>query len=840
MKALRVFVTVLAASLALTVILFFLVRAGAAQAPLMLQPQSSSPDLVIERITLSPPNPHTYEPAVVTVTVRNRGDASAHGFRTYLYIDPPDRPPTTTTPYTNRWGYFVTFPAGGSVGFGYAKFTFTEPGCDHVVYAWADRDDQTAESDETNNMAAITVCVEYEAVGADDYEPDDACAQASEIPADGTPHIHNFDPPGDVDWVRFQASEGVTYTIATAGTGAEAWPIFDLGDSCAITPALGTTSRLVFAAPANGWYYLRLENNQADYDPAESSYKLTVRAEATGFQPYASAVGPAWGYNDRNTNVVISGTGFSFPAMAELCPYQLGTCNHPCTQLLDTSWVNAGRLYAIVQANLEAEEYCLAVTNPGGKVGMLHQAFTVLSGPPDLRETRPTQGYADLPTDLHLYGFNFAPGISVALAGLPLENVVVVNRTHLRATVPAGLSPGAYDLTASYGTGGDDTLPDAYTVIAPQDDLFAQSQELWVDPVVPHAGEVARLGLLVHRQGGSSTLSQVAVRFFADGQALGDAHVSLLSPDGEESTRRLDWLPPQPGDYQITAMIDPDGQIAEASEANNTVTHTVTVLSPAADEQAPRVDSLVIEGGRDVVTGTLVHLSATATDYPQPGGEGVDDLRYIEFEYSQGARLWIPVQDSGWLSYSLASVDYPWILTPLGGIHYLQAWARDGAGNVSHYPYQQSINYLPPSEWVGRDQTRVYRQTLAQGASLQVTLTPVWGDPDLYVWPPDWQAGRSPWVSNLSGTAVDEVAFTAPVSGVYQIEVYGYTAAQYQLNIVAGATTAAFATQSPIRVTDKPRPPSPSLPITGEPPRDLPQERFFIYLPAVMRNTSAH
>jgi hypothetical protein len=837
MKALRVVVVVSGAALALTVILFFFARAGAAQTPPAAQSKLSGPDLVIEEIILSPPNPHTTEPATITVRLRNQGDASSPGSRTYLYIDPPDRPPTMTTVYTHYWGYFITLPAGGVVEFSYAEFTFTEPGCDHVVYAWADRDGHTNETDETNNMEAITVCVEHEAVGADDYEPDDICSQSSEILTDGTPQIHNFDPQEEVDWVKFHATAGVTYTIAAVGTGAEAWPIFDLGDSCDIPSSFGTTSRLVFAAPTTGWYYLRLENNQADYDPVESSYELAIRAEATGVQPDLTAVGPVWGYNDRNTNVVITGTNFAFPPMAELCPYQVGTCGHPCTQLLDTSWVSAQRLYAIVQANLDPGDYCLEVTNPGGKVDALPQAFTVLSGPPELREIRPTQGYADLPTDLHVYGFNFAPGISVTLGGFPLENVVVINRTHLRATVPEGLSPGTYDLRAFYGTGGDDTLPNAFTVIAPEDDLFAQAQELWVDPVVPRAGEVARLGLLVHRQGGSSTLAQVPVRFSAAGQALGDAHVPLLPPDGEESTTRLDWMPSQPGDYQITAVIDPDGQIPEASEANNTVTRTVIVLSPAADEQAPHVDSLVIEGGRDVVTDTLVHLSATATDYPQPDGEGVSDLRYIEFEYNQGARLWIPVQDSGWVSYTLASTNYPWTLTPVGGVHYIQAWARDGAGNVSHYPYQRGVNYLPPSDWVGRNQTRVYRQTLAQGASLQVTLTPLWGDPDLYVWPPDWQDGRPPWVSNLSDSAVDQLSFTAPVSGVYQIEVYGYTAAQYQLNIIAGAT-AALARQSPVGVMGKPWPLSPSLPITGAPPRDFPQHRFYIYMPVVQCNTS--
>jgi len=117
-----------------------------------------------------------------------------------------------------------------------------------------------------------------------------------------------------------------------------------------------------------------------------------------------------------------------------------------------------------------------------------------------------------------------------------------------------------------------------------------------------------------------------------------------------------------------------------------------------------------------------------------------------------------------------------------------------------------------------------------------VTLTPVWGDPDLYVWPPDWQAGRPPWVSNRSDVQVDEVAFAAPVSGVYQIEVYGYTAAQYQLSIRVGATMAALARRSAAGTVGKPWPQSPAVPIADEPPRDLPGGPFSIFLPVVVRN----
>ena len=55
-------------------------------------------------------------------------------------------------------------------------------------------------------------------------------------------------------------------------------------------------------------------------------------------------------------------------------------------------------------------------------------------------------------------------------------------------------------------------------------------------------------------------------------------------------------------------------------------------------------------------------------------------------------------------------------------------------------------------------------------------------DPDLYIWPPDADT-RPPKVSNLGGSADESIVWVAPVSGVYQVEVYGYSAAQYQLAV---------------------------------------------------------
>jgi hypothetical protein len=231
-----------------------------------------------------------------------------------------------------------------------------------------------------------------------------------------------------------------------------------------------------------------------------------------------------------------------------------------------------------------------------------------------------------------------------------------------------------------------------------------------------------------------------------------------------------------------------------------------------------------------------VTLDATASD--NPGGSGVASLLYLEFEYSQAANQWFPVQNSGWVTYTIAQNNYPWTLLPSAGMKYLQAWAADKAGNISLYPYRAYIDYVPATDHVEQGQVRVYRYTLAAGQVLTATVTPISGDPDLYVWPPDFPT-RPPWVSNLA-SGVDEVRFSAPVAGVYQIEVYGYAAAAYRLTIATGPAGGHLDIPQGRASASKPQRPVPALPVNSEPGTQIalpaptvPDHR--IYLPVVLR-----
>jgi hypothetical protein len=789
-----------------------------------VQSPAALPDLVLNEFTMVPARPRVGDPVTLSIQVRNSGLGNAPGWRVSLYIDPPVEPPTNTISETNTVAMFVTRPPETTDLVEFAGYTFTTTGCQHVVYAWADPREGIPESDETNNLRAIHVCVDpaQGGEGQDNYEPDTECSSSVPlIDTTGLPQIRSFAPINDVDYVRFVGTQGVTYTVTAAGTGRDAEPSLELADSCNFVPPFGTTARAAFASPASTTYYLKLHNVHENPDTNKTTYELTVRAEsAGGDQPVLSAMTPTSGLNDQPLAVTLTGAQFLFPSLAEMCSYQNGTCATNCVPLLNVIWRSAQKLEADVPAYLPTGGYCVQVTNPGGKRSRILNAFTVL--PAASPRVVPAQGYGNVSTELYIYGISFANVISLNVGAVELMNPRLVNSAYIVATLPPGLAPGVYSLTARYATGNLAIIPNAFTALPysqAAQDLYAQNDELWLDPAMPRANEPFGMGLVVHRISGTMTLANLPVRFAVNGIVIGDIAVPLLAVEGQAGTARLPYTPPIAGVYTLTALIDPAGLVPEMTRINNLVTRTISVSPAAIDKLAPHVDRLTINDGQgQTVTLTQVKLSSTATDFPDPGGSGVADLRYIELEYNQGVRLWVPVRDSSWLNYATQHLARDWTLTPVGGVHYIQAWARDAAGNISRYPNQQSVNYLPPVEQVGRDQARVYRQRLDQGDILRVTLTPVSGDPDLYIWPPDWPA-TPPWVSNQYGSAVEQMTFAAPITGVYQIEVYGYSSAQYGLTFITGVpTNTRHLLLNP--VTDKPWPfgVQPLIAATNEPP----------------------
>ena len=415
---------------------------------------------------------------------------------------------------------------------------------------------------------------------------------------------------------------------------------------------------------------------------------------------------------------------------------------------------------------------------------------------PAISSIDPVMARNTFANEINIYGNNFQEESVVSIEVSQRSQVqgsqaiqlasTFISATHLRALIPAGQEVGVYDVIVSNLEGNPATLSNAYTVLgAESEDLFGNSYGLLTSPSPLREGDSAQISLVVQRQGGSETLTDVAVHFYLGnpnrgGTLIGTGTVASLAANSSGTTNNVTWDVPQAGSYRIFAVIDPDNQVSEAAEDNNMVRRRVSVLPAAGDTTPPTIDDFTINGGASQTTDQTVELSISASD-PEEPSTGVQWLYVIEYEFNQSTGLWLPAQRPGWQSYQRS---LNWALLPSSGLKFFQIWVADGAGNISR-PRVAWINHLPASETLPTGSSRFYLYRLNAGDSMTARVTPVSGDPDLYVWSP--QAGTF-WYSFNLDLAIDKVSFTAPVNGIYIVEVYAYQATEYNLTVSMGAT----------------------------------------------------
>ncbi|NNJ13542.1 hypothetical protein EKD04_024770 [Chloroflexales bacterium ZM16-3] len=556
-------------------------------------------------------------------------------------------------------------------------------------------------------------------------------------------------------------------------------------------------------------------------------------------------ISPREGSSSQPTSVTISGSGFTTsPAPTAQLSGAAGSM-----ALTNVSASSATSFTATVPANLAPGSYDLIVTS-NGHTSTLPNAFTVLSTDLQVSQITPTSGLNDRTIDLLVQGLNFADGAVVVL-GNTILNTTRVNATTLLAVVPVGLTPATYDLTVTNLDASHAQLATAYTVLDAtstlNNDLLSTNDQLWLNPVTPRVNTPVQLGLILQRSGGKTALEGVSVEFrrdAVDGPLLGTSSVPFLDPRASsESTTPINVTFPSAGSVTIFAIIDPQDIVAEGNETNNVVSRTVVVAAATTDLTIPAVQGISINGGSNTtVTEQDVTVDIEATD-PAPNSSGVEAVHLIEYVYSQAAQRWVSVKQSGWMPYSQSPASYGWSLLPLPGMHYVQVRARDAANNVSIGNARQLVNYESSADQIGQNQTRIYRYNVAAGQAFSVNLEVLSGDADLYVW--SSRTDQSARVSNQEGSASEQVVIPASevVPGVYQVEVYGYSAAEYRLSTSNGATlTSLQAVAGGGLDASKTVPSAPVVPVasipderTGSVPPAEPASNFTMYLPLVRR-----
>jgi hypothetical protein len=509
-----------------------------------------------------------------------------------------------------------------------------------------------------------------------------------------------------------------------------------------------------------------------------SATATTVTSTATpvgnGPAPVVISIDPNNGPDNQLTGVTIRGANFAGTPQVFLGDRAMS----------DVSRINAGQLLAQAPAGLTPGVYTVRVCNPDGQCGVLPNGYTVTGTGPTLSGMTPNQGYNDTPNEITLYGFNLQPGVIVMVGNLALSETVRINSTQVQVVVPAGLTAGTYDVTArNPASAATATLAAAYMVLDPiGDDFSAGAEDLWTTPLTIRQGETVLLGLNVHRQGGKTT-RQVKVTFYqqlADGsrQEIGSVTTAPMAP-GPEVVEAVfvEWnTTGLPSSVQVVAVIDPANQETETTKDNNSVSRHFTLLPPSADNEPPTITLLQANGGAPQTANAAISVTVEANDV----GGNVVSMYLVEREFNSSARQWVAMQNTGWIPFQS---PFAWTLSNRGGVRYIQAWVSDGAGNISEVTVKTRIDYNPPSDRVLAGQVRLYRRTVTAGQQVQVTVETLSGDADLYVWRPD---GNQSWVSNQEGVTADTVTFTAPQSGDYQIEVFGYQASTYRLTISVG------------------------------------------------------
>ncbi len=377
------------------------------------------------------------------------------------------------------------------------------------------------------------------------------------------------------------------------------------------------------------------------------------------------------------------------------------------------------------------------------------------------------------------------------------------------------------------------------------EDLYSLDYLLVMSPVLPQSGVNTNIALSVIRSGGSIVLDNIVeVTYYLNSpdpsNILGVATLGNLQPDSINRSNSITWKPTAPGNYLLYAVIDSSNKVAEQDETNNVIVRQITVMPPPnpGDHTSPIVNLFKINLGAATTENLDVSLYLSASDV----GSRVTKTIFAEFVYSQTINTWVPVHTSEWMPFTGSSTTYPWKIDTTPGAHYLISWVSDQYGNISA-PYMTHINYNPGIIVVEQNQVSIYRLALQAGQTITATLTSISGDADIYAFSPLHLDGNRVLVGASYSTGTeDKIVIHAAETGVFQLEIEGYSAAQFSLTLqIAGTSSASQFAPSGIELAPVlPKSKARSIPInSGDPAIDYsipaPYKFNLIFIPIVVR-----
>lgn len=298
---------------------------------------TAAPDLVVTAIRFLPLVPGAGKKVDITPVIKNQGDANASVVKFYIYVEPEQDPPTTTTTIDDRFTWGLGLAAGATFdGYTRTEWPFTQD--NPQVCVLVDPDNQVAESDETNNLYCIKAPPGKEP-DPDSFEQDDTCDSAKVIATNGIPQKHNLAHEAganDMDWISFTVESGVKYvtTVTPKGKDAEKITLEIHGDCDGLPGSFGTGLVLTATATHSGTFYIGLKHNDDTYGTEHEYQVSVVRITACS--------------NTMEPNDIC--------ALPVDFPLSLGEQNHSFCKNKDVDWirfeVQAGGKYRITGQNI--------------------------------------------------------------------------------------------------------------------------------------------------------------------------------------------------------------------------------------------------------------------------------------------------------------------------------------------------------------------------------------------------------------------------------------------------------------------------------------------------------
>ena len=127
---------------------------------------------------------------------------------------------------------------------------------------------------------------------ADISEPDDGYSSSRAIPEDGSSISDLFDTQQDEDWFNLNASAGWKYTVQTSNLAAGVDTKIEIYDQDGVTVLAsddnsggGLASKLVWHAPTNGIYFIRVFQGVGSTFGCNATYDLSVKGESQLYLP---------------------------------------------------------------------------------------------------------------------------------------------------------------------------------------------------------------------------------------------------------------------------------------------------------------------------------------------------------------------------------------------------------------------------------------------------------------------------------------------------------------------------------------------------------------------------